>query len=236
MATIFATGFCVQTFKDRSRRKSRSLSCIDTSCVHVCARQSPESRAPHPTFPATSAKSAQIYPTPRHTGVSSQRLHIAPAPTRLSALRLSRLQKWLSLWLVWFVAHVLAHIAPPRAAAMLAQARRRTRILLLIHALRRVAPPAQPHKPRCYDPARTCRELDARVLVGHALNRALKAPGAIAQAQHLYAILANPERWIARIVRRLMRRYTKLRRAPRFEHAIPLRSFAAPTAFAADTS
>jgi hypothetical protein len=142
----------------------------------------------------------------------------------------------LSLWLVWFVAHLLAYIAPQRAAALLAQARRGTRVLLLLHALRRITPPRQPHKPRCYDPARPCRRLSARVIVGHALNRALKAPDAIAQAQHLYAILANPERWIARIVRRLNRRYTKLRRAPRFAHSTPLNSLAAPTAFAADTS
>jgi hypothetical protein len=163
-------------------------------------------------------------------------LHIASVPTLPSALRLNRLQKWLSLWLVWFVTHVLAHIAPQRAAALLVQARRRTRSLLVVHALRRVTPPRQPPKPRCYDPARPCRRLRARVLVGHALNRALKAPDAIAQAQHLYAILANPERWIARIVRRLMRRYTKLRRAPRFDYAIPLSSLSAPNAFAADTS
>jgi hypothetical protein len=163
-------------------------------------------------------------------------LHIAPAPTLPTELRLNRLTKWLSLWLVWFVAHVLAHIAPRRAAALLAQARRRTRILLLLHALRRVAPPRQPQKPRCYDPARPCRRLRPRVLVGHALNRALKAPDAIAQAQHLYVILVHPERWIARIVRRLKRRYTKLRRAPRFAYAIRLISLAVPNAFAADTS
>lgn len=163
-------------------------------------------------------------------------MHTAPAPTRLSALRLDRLQKWLSLWLVWFVAHVLAHIAPQRAAALLAQARRRTRILLLIHALRRVPPPPQPHKPRCYDLARPCRRLSARVIVGHALNRALKAPGAIAQAQHLNAILANPQRWIARIVRRLKRRYTKLRRAPRFAYCTPLTEFARPSAVILNSS
>jgi hypothetical protein len=163
-------------------------------------------------------------------------LHTAPALSLPTELRVNRLQKWLSLWLVWFVAHALAYIAPLHAAALLAQARRRTRNLLVVHALRRVTPPRQPPKPPCYDPARPCRRLRARVLVGHALNRALKARDAIAQARHLYAILANPERWIARIVRRLKRRYSKLRRAPRFDYAIPLSSLSAPIAFTADTS
>lgn len=163
-------------------------------------------------------------------------MHTAPAPTLPTELRLNRLHKWLSLWLVWFVAHVLAHIAPQRAVALLAQARRRTRILLLIHALRRVPPPPQPHKPRCYDLARPCRRVSSSVIVGHALNRALKAPDAIAQAQHLYAILANPERWIARIVRRLKRGFTKLRRAPRFARVTPLTEFARPSAFILNSS
>jgi hypothetical protein len=163
-------------------------------------------------------------------------LHTASAPSLPTELRLNRLHRWLSLWLVWFVAHVLAHIAPQRAAALLAQARRRTLRVLLLRALRRITPPPQPHRPCCYDPARTCRQLRLRALVGHALNRAFKAPEAIAQAQHLYAILANPEHWIVRIVRRLIRRFTKLRRAPRFAYVIPLTDLAAPNAFAADTS
>ncbi|QGZ94286.1 hypothetical protein DSM104635_01102 [Terricaulis silvestris] len=72
--------------------------------------------------------------------------------------------------------------------------------------------------------------------MGHALNRALKAPDTIAQAQHLYAILANPERWIARIVRRLKRRFTKLRRAPRFAYSTPITSVARTSAVILNSS
>jgi hypothetical protein len=86
------------------------------------------------------------------------------------------------------------------------------RALLIVRALHRVRAPHPTPLRRCYDPASHKRALTLRAMAGLQLNRALAGRGLRAQAAALYAALAGAERWIATIVRRLNRRFTKLRR------------------------
>jgi hypothetical protein len=137
--------------------------------------------------------------------------------------RVQRLQKWLALWLAWFTAHALAVIAPELAARTLFDLFRHVRGLLLVRALYRVRPPRRPHRPRCYDPDWVVRRLTVRSMTGMALKRALRGRTAQQQCRALCNALANADRWVAHIARRLARRFTKLRR-PRHPvfHAAPL--------------
>ena len=66
--------------------------------------------------------------------------------------RVCRLQRWLTLLLVWFVAHVAA-IAPRHARQWVHRARRRALLLLECRALMQIAPTLGPPSPlkRCYD-------------------------------------------------------------------------------------
>jgi len=127
-----------------------------------------------------------------------------------------RLQKWLTLTLVWFVAHVLATIAPAMAARCLADARRNARNLLLVRAFYH-APRERVRWPEGYDPRERVEDVAPRQMAGLAFAQALSARGALAQCRALYAVLQNADVWIARIARRLRRGFTRLHRRRRIQ-------------------
>jgi hypothetical protein len=129
---------------------------------------------------------------------------------------MSRLQRWLTLLLVWFVAHVAA-IAPRLARCWVQRARRRALLLLQIRAVMLIAPTLGPPSTlkRCYDPRSRRAELDGRRVAGAFLRRALRRSGPADTARAIYrALTEDAARWIAHIARRLRRCFTKLRRAP----------------------
>lgn len=124
-----------------------------------------------------------------------------PRPLLLSEQRLARLSLWLALTVTWFVAHVLARLAPHAAARVLTEHARYARLILVVRAVRAAA------FRRGFIHA-DMRRLTCRAVAGPALRRALRSASALCDA------LAAPERWIAQIVRRLKRGFTKLRALP----------------------
>ena len=141
-------------------------------------------------------------------------LYATPPPALLSAHRLARFRRWLELSILWFAAHLLGRIAPALAARQLTRYRRWARHWLVVQAVARVqAPPARPRPAHDFAPR---RRLTPRRMLGVRAIRALRGEGSLRQrAQALAAILAAPKRLIARIVRRLRRRFSKLRALPR---------------------
>jgi hypothetical protein len=138
-------------------------------------------------------------------------MHHALRPPLASAQRLQRLSLWLCLALAWFAAHVLTRLTPHAAARVLARHAHAARLILAATALRAAGVQM---RSRSYRPAPAHR-LTCRRLAGSRLRRALRlgAPGDRARA--IAAVLAAPERWIAYLVRRLRRRFTKLGRLPK---------------------
>jgi hypothetical protein len=132
------------------------------------------------------------------------------APSALSETRLARLSLWLALAVAYFVSHVLAHVAPKRAARCLAAYAHAARLVLVARAVKRAALPRKPRTHRRVDAHRlTCRRV-----FGARLRRLTRKGSLTTRAQAICALLAAPERCIAAIVRRLRRRFTKLRRLP----------------------
>jgi hypothetical protein len=120
----------------------------------------------------------------------------------VSEQRLERLSLWLALSVAWFAAHVLARLAPEAAARIVDEYARHARLLLVARALRRA--------PLRRLPGRAgVRRLTCRAVAGGALRRALNAGPHRRRVHEICAVLASPERWVARIVRRLRRGFTK---------------------------
>ncbi len=128
-------------------------------------------------------------------------------PLLPSAQRLQRLSLWLALTIAWFAAHVLAHLAPRGARALLNEYARHARLLLVIRAVKAVAF-------RRGVVHADMRRLTCRAAAGAVLRRALRRGALSQRVRALCAALAAPERWIARIAQRLQRGFTKLRRLP----------------------
>ncbi|MES1158948.1 MAG: hypothetical protein ABUL42_03540 [Terricaulis silvestris] len=131
----------------------------------------------------------------------------APRPPLPSDQRLARLSLWLALTVAWFAANVLARIAPHAAALVLTEHARHARLLLVARAVKAAA------FRRGFIHAHM-RRLTCRGVAGAALRRALRTGALNQRARAIAEALAAPERWIAHIVRRLKRRFTKLRRLP----------------------
>jgi hypothetical protein len=129
---------------------------------------------------------------------------------RISEQRLQRLSLWLALTIAWFAAHVLGAIAPQMAARLLNQHAHSARLLLVARAVKRIGFTAQ-HMPSRVERRRlTCRGV-AGVLMRSALRRGTLSD----RAQALCTALAEAERWIGYIARRLQRGFTKLRILPK---------------------
>jgi len=141
-------------------------------------------------------------------------------PPLPSAHKLTRLQTWTKLTLLWAVAHVLGVIAPEIARGFLARMKRNASVLLIARALLLLRMRMPPHGPRAHvHLLRPRRDVTNRRILGAAFRRAIRARGLIAQARALAAILDNAEAWIARIARR---RLSRLARCPRARGAAPL--------------
>lgn len=161
--------------------------------------------------------------------------------TTISEHRLQRLCLWLALVVARLAAPVLNVIAPRAMARLLDDYARIARLLLVARAIKRVAFRA----PRLGVIPADFRRHTLRRIAGASLRRALRGPDRASlddKVRALVACLAEAERWIAHLTRRLQRGLTKLRRLPRPRQA-PLRAVAmvvdcAPAALhaAADTS
>ncbi|MES1158535.1 MAG: hypothetical protein ABUL42_01440 [Terricaulis silvestris] len=132
----------------------------------------------------------------------------APRPQSVSAQRLSRLSLWLRLTVSWFAAHVLALAAPQAAACFLAKHARDTRMLLVSRAVKAA------RFRRGGVITADMRRLTSRGVAGVKLRRALHTGTFSQRARAICDALAAPDRWIAYIVKRLRRGFTKLQRAP----------------------
>jgi hypothetical protein len=129
------------------------------------------------------------------------------------ANRLPRLALWLCLTVTWFVAHVLGRISPQAARRTLNRYAGWACVLLAAGAMAARGP--RRGRPRPADG----RRLTARCVAGPILRRALRRGTLAERAQAICAVLAAPDRWIAHIVRRLQRRFTKLGCLPRAPRA-----------------
>ncbi len=85
--------------------------------------------------------------------------------------------------------------------------------MLILCAMKRMRFPKPAH--RNHRAGVRKRDLSLRRVGGAALRRALRANTPAARARAIYAILTNPEVCIARLMRRMQRRFTKLRVLPR---------------------
>jgi hypothetical protein len=149
-------------------------------------------------------------------------LNYIPPPPLPSETRLARLTTWLALTVTWFAAHVLALFAPHQATSQLKKYARWSAIVLIVCAMKRMRFPRPAH--RNHRPGARKRDLSMRRLGGAELRQALRAGTPAARARAIYAILTNPERCLARLVRRMQRRFTKLRVLPRpYADAAPVR-------------
>jgi hypothetical protein len=128
-------------------------------------------------------------------------------PRLVSEQRLTRLSLWLALTVAWFAAHVLARLAPAAAARVLAGHARHARLLLVTRAARAVAF-------RRGAIHADMRRLTCRGAAGGALRRALRKGAPSERVRAIGNALAAPERWVAKIAKRLQRGFTKLRRLP----------------------
>lgn len=155
-------------------------------------------------------------------------MNYTPPPPFPSETHIARVATWLTLTVVWFAAHVLALIAPDEAKRYLATFARWANTVIIAKALRRRRDPkTQPRRPY---PCGRQRRITLRVIGGGALRSALQSRSAAGRAGAIYAILTKPERWIARVMRRIARRFTKLRTLPRPILAIAFAPTPAPCA------
>ena len=147
-------------------------------------------------------------------------------PSRISDQRLQRLCLWLVLTIARFAAPLLNTLAPRAASRMLRQYTEIARLLIVARAVKRVAFKA----PRSGPIPEGSRRYTTRRVAGAALRRALR--------QDVREVLAEAERWIAHVTRRLQRGLTKLRLLPKPRRVRPIASVAAAFAppLAADTS
>jgi hypothetical protein len=131
----------------------------------------------------------------------------------LSALvttqRLARLRRWLGLTVLAFVTQLLAQLAPQAASRTLTRHARILQMLLVASALKQTARRTRHPTSRI-----EMRRLTIRGVCGGALRRTLRDGTLRDRANTICAILNNPTRWIAILVRRLQRRFTKLGRLP----------------------
>jgi hypothetical protein len=88
---------------------------------------------------------------------------------------------------------------------------RDARNVLALRAIRRIGFKAPRRGPIPID----IRRLTARGAAGAALRRAFRHKTLAGRARALCAMLAEPERWIAHIAKRLRRGFTRLRALPR---------------------
>lgn len=163
----------------------------------------------------------------------------APRPP-ITEQRLQRLCLWLALVVAKLAGRVLNVIAPRALARLLDEYARNAAMLLVLRAVKRIAFKAPRRGPIPVE----SRRLNVRRVAGARLRQALRSgvDRAKDRIRALCACLADAERWIAHIVRRLRRGFTKLRRLPRpvlGPRRVPVSAvsfaFAAPR-FAADTS
>jgi hypothetical protein len=134
-------------------------------------------------------------------------MNAALLSAKITPQRLSRLSLWLCLIVIRFAAQALA---PRTARRVLSAYAHAARLLLVAQALKRVALSARNPVRR----APEMRRLTTRRVVGSVLRRAMRRGTPGEQARVICAVLATPARWIAIVVRRLRRRFTKLRRLP----------------------
>jgi hypothetical protein len=137
-------------------------------------------------------------------------MNAAPRP-RITERTLQRLCLWLALVVARLAAPVLNALAPRAAARLLDEYARMAAMLLVARAVARTRFKA-PGRGRY--PVQS-RPLNVRRVAGAQLRRALRSPQSADRARALCACVANAERWIAYIARRLRRGLTKLRRLPR---------------------
>ncbi|MBL8535928.1 MAG: hypothetical protein JNM59_00835 [Hyphomonadaceae bacterium] len=116
------------------------------------------------------------------------------------------------LTIAWFTAHVLAIVAPETAKREIARYARWATLLIVAQALARVPTPLTYPRPR-HD-RRPPRRLSARGMAGVSIRRALRGPTWVARLGAIRAAIKQPERMIARVMRRLRIRFTKLRVLP----------------------
>ncbi|HWA22198.1 MAG TPA: hypothetical protein VG735_07380 [Caulobacterales bacterium] len=131
-----------------------------------------------------------------------------PRPHLVSAQRLLRLSLWLRLTVSWFAAQVLALTAPRAAACFLEKYARDARMLLVLRAVKAAG------FRRGGVITADMRRLTGRGVAGVKLRRALRTGTFSQRACAICDALAAPDRWIAYIVKRLQRGFTKLQRAP----------------------
>jgi hypothetical protein len=150
--------------------------------------------------------------------------------TAITEHHLQRLCLWLALVVARLVAPVLNAIAPHAMARLLDDYARIARLLLVARAMQRVAFKAPRFGPVPAAISEGWRGPNVRRVAGANLRRALRGG--------LIACLAEAERWIAHLTRRLQRGLTKLRRLPkpRRVHLPAISCAPAAPRFAADTS
>ncbi|WP_395648012.1 hypothetical protein [Terricaulis sp.] len=157
-----------------------------------------------------------------------------PAPaTAVSDRTLTRLTLWALLWLAQILAWVAFDEGPGKSfiETQLRRIARAVESIILIRVLKRWR---MRRRPRPWLPARP--DAWRRAAVGSALRRALRGRDMDARLAALSTALANLDRWVAQLLRRL--RHGLSRRAP--EHACagetPLLSAGFVTPLSADTS
>lgn len=160
-------------------------------------------------------------------------MNAAPRP-RITERTLQRLCLWLALVVARLVGPVLEALAPRAGARLLDEYARIAAMLFVARAVTRTRFKA----PRLGFIPMESRRLNVRRVAGAQLRRALCSPHRADRARALCTCLANAERWIAHIARRLRRGLTKLRRLPRPAQALLRALSCAPATllFAADTS
>lgn len=163
-------------------------------------------------------------------------MNYTPAEDLPSEHSLKRLQKWMMLTLIWFAAHVLAVMAPATAARWLREMRHNLSVVMLVRAFHQAPEPAFAPHPGCYDRAWMTNMISLRGMAGIRFTRALSGRGALDQSRALYAVLADAERWIDHLVRRLRRGFTRLIRPQRVMMAAPQLAAAHVALRAADSS
>ncbi|MGD9980833.1 MAG: hypothetical protein AB7H66_05450 [Hyphomonadaceae bacterium] len=141
-------------------------------------------------------------------------MNYTPPPPLPSETRLARLVTWLALTVACFAAHVLTLIAPHTAKRQLAKYARWSWIVLVARALKRLRPPRRQRR-RTVHALTPSRYPTLRRIAGVKLRRALRGRTPIERARAIYAVLTNPEPWIAHLMRRICRRLTRLRALPR---------------------
>lgn len=157
--------------------------------------------------------------------------------TPITERRLQRLCLWLALVVAKLAGPVLSVIAPRALARLLDEYARNAAMLLVLRAVKRIGFKAPRRGPIPVE----SRRFNARRVAGARLRRALRGWRASSVSDRILtfcAALAEAERWIAHITRRLRRGFTKLRLLPK-PRRVWLRAFSdvfATPHYAADTS